>query len=395
MQDSGLVPCPEVEQFQPCIYFGKGLCPSCYAELDYPSRMAVHRHGHPRTPLDGVIRLGVNLEILPTMWETFKRGEGVWLCCKPDCKLCRYGEHTPNWIRPDFRTRPYYLITRGLADSPFYERVLADKPYIRNIQVSVDVLNHEFKPIAYPGQDAILIPDRERLAWFNQFPDVMFRFKTTDLNVHTFVALQEELRIPTYRIMETPLRIPGHPHLYGTTTPLEKIGGWPTRTFGRCNTKCEYCVKENGVLLCAVNGVYLKLMPSIVRPPPYRLANPQVKLPEGAEWRDEAVLCMRAHGGHVTLPQAKIWLLRKYPDLEYAKGSWYYKFRVAIQRVGMRVCPTCGARYMRPKWGGPGTTEPPIYDCTRDGTRLPSVWHLRPGLNIPLLEELIPALRRR
>ena len=216
------------------------------------------------------------------------------------------------------------MISRGLSELSFYEKMLQDR-YIANLQVSVDVL---------PELDSLLVPDRERLSWFVKYPNVIFRFKTTTYNVHHFMRLQEELGIPRMRVMETPLRLPELSHIYGTRTYLEEAG-WKTSTFGRCNTMCQNCHAENGVLLCAAKAPLLERLPFIERPPPPRYRSHQVRLPKGAVWKREAIACMTEHGGKCTVQEAYAWYLKKYPVLEFGKPNWTFKVRVALQRAGV------------------------------------------------------------
>lgn len=201
--------------------------------------------------------------------------------------------------------------------------MLAD-PLLVNLQISVDIL---------PELGYAVVPDKERLKWFLKYKNVIFRFKTTDPLVSRFIDLANELRIPGGRIMETPLREPKHPHYYSMVTPLEKAG-WDTQSFGRCNTKCEDCRYENGLLLCAANASMLSILPTIKRPPPPRLTWPAMKSTEDIKWKAEAVRCMLEHGGQVTVQQAYKWFLREYPILEHGKASYDMKIRYALQRAG-------------------------------------------------------------
>lgn len=89
MANTELIECPEIEQLQPCVLFGKGLCPSCYALPTYTMRVARSRHKHHRTEKHGLIRLGTYIEVLPEMWNSFKKGEGKWSCC---------GERRGQWV---------------------------------------------------------------------------------------------------------------------------------------------------------------------------------------------------------------------------------------------------------------------------------------------------------
>jgi hypothetical protein len=209
MIGTSIVMCPEIERADPCIYFGKGLCPNCYAERLWPLRRHSWRE-KARTPLTGLIRLGTWREILPEDYEKFKS------------------------IFPE---RYFFLITRGLLSPAFYEKVNSD-PFCVNLQVSVDIINNK------------VIPPEEKLSKFTELSKVLFRFKTLDENVDAFIDLARKLGIPFYRILETPLRLPGGHKLYDPTPMSKKL---PLNLFFRCNTKCVDCPKENGVLVCAVN----------------------------------------------------------------------------------------------------------------------------------------------
>ncbi len=105
MQRTRIFTCYEIEQLRPCALFGKGKCPSCYAENLHKLRRATSRHVHKETPKHGLIRLGTYIEIQPPMWEAFKRGEGKWDCCGMI------------WKRHDFRTRFYFMISLRLKPS--------------------------------------------------------------------------------------------------------------------------------------------------------------------------------------------------------------------------------------------------------------------------------------
>jgi hypothetical protein len=214
MVGTPIVMCPEIERADRCIYFGKGLCPNCYAERLWPLR----RHswkGKAKTPPTGLIRLGTWREILPDDYEKFKSM---------------------------FPQRHFFLITRGLLPLAFYEKVNSD-PFCVNLQVSVDVIGNE------------VIPSEEKLSKLARLSKVLFRFKTLDENVNIFIDLARRLGIPFYRILETPLRLPGGCKLYDPTPMSKKL---PSNLFFRCNTKCADCSKENGVLVCAINPEKLK-----------------------------------------------------------------------------------------------------------------------------------------
>lgn len=324
MTGAGLVDCPEIEQLRGCIFF-KGEksdpCPDCYAlpllklRLKTAAPRAENRpgHGHPSTARRGLIRLGTYREILPADWRAFKRGEGTWDCCGAP------------WERHDFRTRNYFLITRGLNPDGFYEEVAAD-PLCVNIQVSVDL---------WP--DGRLIPDENRLRQFALNPKVIFRAKTTPQNAKLWGPLFDRLQVVVGRVMETPLRsrvmetklIEGA-FAYGRETLLQQAG-WKWQTFLRCNTACADCVKENGVTACAARPPTLLTLATRRRPDPprhtYRLHH--------LKWADEARRCIAEHGGRVTVQEAYAWFTRRHPELAVAKPNWQFKVRVALQRAGV------------------------------------------------------------
>lgn len=321
MEGAGLVPCPEVEQLRPCVFFGKGLCPDCYAEPALKMRLSTSRkrrstpgHDHAGTERSGLIRLGTYREILPDDWSAFKAGEGGWDCCGK------------RWSRPDFLHRPYFLITRGLSFLSFYERVLSD-PACVNVQVSVDM-----------DADGVTVPNEERLAWFAAFPKVIFRAKTTSENAGYWSGLVDRLSIAVGRVMETPLRSrvmetklqEGH-FAYGRRTRLE-AAGWDWRTFLRCNTSCADCRKENGVTACAVRPATLLHLATRARPEPPR----HTLTLHAIAWADEARRCLAEHGGRVTTKEAYAWFAARFPVLVVGKPSWQFKVRVALQRSGVR-----------------------------------------------------------
>ncbi len=134
--------------------------------------------------------------------------------------------------------------------------------------------------------------------------------------------------------METPLKIPGALHFYSRHTPLQLIG-WNWQTFGRCNTSCENCFRENGVLLCAAKPETLNKLPGFSRPPPPREITALKKI----NWRRETELCLWEHGYECTLQQAYAWFLKKYPELTLGKVNWQFKIRVAIQLIATRTGP--------------------------------------------------------
>lgn len=305
---------PEIEQLRSCENFGRGTCPSCYAEPLLRLRKRSSRHVHKAASRTGLLRLGTYIEVQAAQWAEFKAGTGRWDCCGA------------SWVREDFPKRYYFLVTRGLLDRAFYRRVLED-PYCVNLQVSVDALP---KPtpessLVEPLGGFFVIPRLDRLAWFQSDPKVIFRFKTTPRNVAAFSALG----IPTHRIMETPLRDGGV--VYGKATPLE-AAGWPLPSFGRCNTRCEDCHLENGMLLCAARPGSLARVLAAPRPPPPRHTFEKVPI----KWKEEALRCLREHGGSCTVQEAYAWFGREFPVLRVGKDP-RFRIRVALQDVGVQT----------------------------------------------------------
>ncbi len=319
MSGAGLVPCPEVEQLRPCVLFGKGLCPECYAEPLLKLRLATSRrrrstpnHRHEGTARRGLIRLGTYREILPDDYAAFKAGEGVWDCCGA------------RWLRPDFPNRSYFLISRGLLPLSFYERVALD-PRCVNIQISTDIL-----------PTGAVVPPEDRLVELARIPKVIFRAKSTGENAPLFGPLFDRIAVQAGRVMETPLRsrvmetklVEGH-FAYGRETPLQKAG-WDWRTFLRCNTACADCVKENGLLACAARPAALRGLATRARAPPPRHT---LRL-DAIGWASEAKACIADHGGRVTVTEAYAWFAERHPELVVGKPSWQFKVRVALQRAG-------------------------------------------------------------
>ncbi|MFI5418106.1 MAG: hypothetical protein ACHQ2Y_04320 [Candidatus Lutacidiplasmatales archaeon] len=310
-----------MEQLRPCVMFGKGTCPDCYAEPLLKLRLSTSRarrakpnHSHPSTPRHGLVRLGTYREILPDDYAAFKAGSGVWDCC---------GER---WERPDFKTRSFFLITRGLLPLSFYETV-HDDPACVNVQVSVDM-----------DSRGIVTPPEDRLADLAKLPKVIFRAKTRPETARVWDSLFDRLSVAVGRVMETPLRSrvletklqEGH-FAYGRATPLERAG-WDVRTFLRCNTACRDCVKENGVLACAVRPATVAALPSRARPAPPRHT---LRLSQIA-WADEARRFLAESGGAGTVKEAYAWFAERFPELVVGKPSWQFKVRVALQRAGIQ-----------------------------------------------------------
>lgn len=314
MAGVALHPCPEVEQLEACSFFGKGLCPSCYAEPLLKLRKATTKHVHKHTPKKGLVRLGTYIEILPHHYDRFKAGEGTWTCCGS------------TWSRPDFPTRRFFLITRGLNPTEFYERIAAD-PYCVNIQVSVDIL-----------PDGGVVPDEERLAEYARIPKVLFRAKSTPLNAWAWAPLFDRLQVTVGRVMETPLRsrvletkLEDGAFAYGRKTLLEDAG-WDSPSFMRCNTACKDCHKENGVLACAVTPNMMARLPDLQRPAPPRHTYTLHHL----AWSDEARRMLAELGGSATVREAYAWFETHHPELIVGKPNWQFKVRTAIQRVAAK-----------------------------------------------------------
>lgn len=307
--------CPEVEQLEPCSFFGAGLCPSCYAEPLLKLRKATSRHVHKRTPKGGLIRLGTYIEVLPEHYNSFKAGQGTWRCCGAA------------WSRADFPTRRFFLITRGLSPVDFYERVAAD-PYCVNIQVSVDILDGN-----------VTVPDEYRLGELARIPKVLFRAKTTGQNARLWAPLFDRLEVALGRVMETPLRsrvletkLEDGAFAYGKRTLLEQAG-WDTPAFMRCNTACADCHKENGFLACAVAPAMMARLSVLSRPAPPR----HTFTLHHIKWADEARRMLGDLGGSATVQQAYAWFAEHHPELVVGKPNWRFKVRVALQRVATRT----------------------------------------------------------
>lgn len=310
MTGGGITECPEIEQMRRCRFFGTGLCPSCYSEHIYRLRKGGKRwreeqgiHSHRVTPDRDVVRLGTYIEIEPLMWFQYKQGKGTWDCC---------GQ---TWTRPDFQTRPYILVTRGLEPTPFYEEVLKDS-HLLTLQVSVDITDKT-------------TPDKKRLLWFNAQTKTVFRLKTTLQNTKQFIRLVENIGIEPWRIIEMPLRLVGKPFTYSYKTPLEERG-WSLTKFGRCNTPCRYCKTENGLNLCtspyeARRGFRYELNP------PRQTVEPQ-----NIPWRNSVRQCLSEYGGVADLNQVYGWFESKYPWL-YNRPGWKFRVRVTIQQVGKNI----------------------------------------------------------
>ncbi len=308
MAGAGLVQSPEIEQLRPCKYFGAGLCPNCYAESLLKLRKSTSTHTHKATDAKGLIRLGTYREILPADWEAFKAGHGTWDCCGAA------------WDRPDFQTRSYFLITRGLMPLAFYQEVAAD-PACVNIQVSTD-LSPDGK--ATPGEEVI----RELV----KIPKVIFRAKTTPENAALWKPLLSHLRVQSFRIMETPLRAPGDGHMYKHVTPLE-TEGWHLQSYLRCNSVCQDCTKENGVMACAVRPATLQALPTRVRPAPIRETG---KMP-AVGWLGEMRTFLNEQGGFGTTAQAYKWFEARFPAVVGGRPNWKFRVRTALQMVGTKA----------------------------------------------------------
>jgi len=121
----------------------------------------------------------------------------------------------------------------------------------------------------------------------------------------------------------------GRPFAYSHRTPLEKLG-WDLATFGRCNTHCRDCQRENGVRLCTVSYEMLRGFRFNPRPPR------QVVEPKPIPWRGAMRLCLLEHGRMADLEQVYGWFSRRYPWLPN-KPSWKFRIRVTIQQVAVNV----------------------------------------------------------
>lgn len=213
--NSGLVDVPEIEGSKGCVYFNKKigtkeLCESCYAKGLWYVRKNTFK-GIRKTPKRGVCRLGTWSEILPEDYKKFKEL---------------------------FPTRKFFLITRGLLNPNFYNKLNND-PCCLNIQISVDW--HEV---------AGYIPNVHKVKWFLSLPKVLLRFKTTHENVERFTCLKSILNIGNNRILETPLRTRSNGIKLYQTSPMNKIG---QAGHFLCNSKCVDCSStgNNKMLVCA------------------------------------------------------------------------------------------------------------------------------------------------
>ena len=346
---SAIVSCPEIEAALPCVHFNQGLCPGCFAEALWPVRRA-NWSGRQRTPARGLIRLGTWKEVLPHEWTAFKRGEGTTPEGRP-------------WRRPDFPTRRYFLVTRGLLPLEFYRRVAAD-PFALNIQCSVDVLRRD-------GGEPRLVPDEARLLELAGIPKVLFRFKTLvadtfhggvrwGANVQDFAALAERLGLDRMRVLETPLRL-GRNRGYQTATPLEEAG-WSSASFLRCNTACQACPStkrragENRVLGCAVTPSILPLLQKVGNEArPYRATDANVAA--RIAWKDLVLASWRSLGGTVTV-EAMYEAVRAREPRVVESPLWKERVRERLQRYGLRVGPaTWRLREAAAATGGVGVLD--------------------------------------
>ena len=210
MRGQRIVEVPEIEGSLPCQYFGKNLCAGCYSEDVYRIRR-VKVTGRARTPRKGLLRAGVWRE---WTYEDWKR------------------------LKQLFPERRYFLVSRGLWKPEHYEEVLRD-PSCVNLQVSTWRVGDGFSP------------DRQTLQWLlSTSPKTIIRLLTTQENAPSFAELVKEMGM-WWRFMETPLRKHGGMKTYGTETPLQALG---VRVGIRCNTPCEDCTRENGILGCACHG---------------------------------------------------------------------------------------------------------------------------------------------
>jgi hypothetical protein len=301
MKGIAITDCPEVEGLEPCAFFGRGLCPHCYAERAY--RLRVATSGGLKATGRGIVRLGTWIEVLPRHYRRFKEL---------------------------FPSRRYFTLTRGLNPMEMYKEMEGD-PLALNIQVSVD----------YVGR---YVPDEDRLHQLLALSKAFFRLKTTDDNA----AKLAELGIPRRRVIETPLR--GKKWAYGRTTPLEKLG-WPYKEFLRCNTPCRECVAENGLVACLVTPRFDPAR-MIYGPPPRQSMYVQVP------WQGTIREAIRTLGevqdvdGRPVraLPLSRIYeyFLSQYPAVVY-KPTWQFRVRVAVQQ--------CAVHVGKGVWGLPAKAE--------------------------------------
>lgn len=315
LSGSTIVWCPEVEQAEPCKFFGEGLCPGCYSEKLWRVRRSNWKGGGKTSPR-GLIRLGTYIEVTEPLYDRFKSL---------------------------FPARAFFLITRGLEPESYYLRLQSD-PRCLNVQISVDILRTE--------TGATTIPDESRIAWFlSAIPKSIIRFKTLERdatdkkitklslkrNVEDFLALRDRLQIPRTRIMETPLRLPGVPHLAHQQTPLESAG-WPTWSFIRCNSPCQGCRAENGVLGCAITPKIASRLEHLQPWDPPRATEADVRLVELAgriKWGAIVCQALANLGSSAQTREVYAEVQRLRPEVT-ALTFWKTSVRQALQRVARR-----------------------------------------------------------
>lgn len=339
LKGSPITDVPEIEEAKACMYMqaNKGtydspLCPGCWAAKLLPIRQANWR-SQQVADRHGILRLGNWREITPEDYAAFKAGTGQ-------------RQDGSTWVRPDFTTRPYFLITRGLLPMSFYEEVARD-PLCLNIQVSVDIIRiHDGSTTQVPGDGRI-----QELVGIDK---VLFRFKTRqapatlkgvqyEANVQQFIELQERLAVPWTRVLETPLRLGDHS--YQTRTPLENQGV-AADAFLRCNTKCEDCHGTNGetkVLGCAVTPRIQALLARVGNTEPYRVKEkPRARFEwttlTKQVWRNQPMALQDIYAGVKAVEPRVI-----------ENPYWQLKIRQVVQRIGHRVGPATWQRCDSPE----------------------------------------------
>ncbi len=286
MRGQRIVEVPEIEGSLPCQFFGKGTCPGCYSEAVYRIRK-VKVTGKGRTPKKGLLRAGVWREWTHEDWKRFKA------------------------LFPD---RRYFLVSRGFWERGQYEEILRD-PNCVNLQISTWLRGGEF------------VPSKETVRWLLQASTkVIVRLITDAENAPRFAELVKETGL-WWRFMETPLRKPGGTKTYGTRTPLQDLG---VRVGIRCNTHCEDCVKENGILGCAATAEMLRRISSLPEfRPERREPEPRVRYP----WTEITGSALRALGGEATLQELYSKVLELRPGID-KNPMWQIRIRSRVQEIG-------------------------------------------------------------
>jgi len=289
MRGQRIVEVPEIEGSLPCQYFGKNLCAGCYSEDVYRIRR-VKVTGRARTPRKGLLRAGVWRE---WTYEDWKR------------------------LKQLFPERRYFLVSRGLWKPEHYEEVLRD-PSCVNLQVSTWHVGDGFSP------------DRQTLQWLlSTSPKTIIRLLTTQENAPSFAELVKETGM-WWRFMETPLRRHGGMKTYGTETPLQALG---VRVGIRCNTPCEDCTRENGILGCAATAQMLERIPSLPEFRPERHEpTPKVRY----AWSEITVKALRSLGGKASLQELYERAKEQNPGIE-KNAMWQIRVRSRVQELGTNV----------------------------------------------------------